>query len=255
MNLVYLVLGFFVILFLLLVPTLEFQLKLRRRAKNDYRHARGTTQRVLIESCLENLNREISSLQGKIRQLQSRKSELQIARDNNLELTLTTQIVNKELDTIPGIGKLLKDRILKRCFNGTLDSLVNAQRYVHGIGDEKNSAIRQWVRNTRAKMPQLLHADFPGKHQILTKYAKMDRQIDEELQVTTADHESLQQLKSQSTEALERLRPVDTSTFLKAHQGDEEAAQRVTQYLVGIYPEWKRSPPWFKTLTETYKAA
>jgi len=255
MNGVLLILGIFVIILLLFVPTLEFKIKLRRRAKTDYLHARGTHHRNIIQSCLVNLNREISKFENKIQQLKSRRTKLKREKDRELEIKLTTQIVDRDLEKIPGIGRVLKERIIGSCFNGTLESLLNARIHVRGIGDEKNYAIRRWIRNTRAKMPQLLRASFPGKSQILTKYAQLDSKTDEEILSNNSEHERLQHLRSQSIAALNGLGPVDASTFLNAHKGDDEAAKMVTHYLIGVFPEWKMRPPWFTTLIKTYKVA
>jgi len=255
MNGVLFVLGIFVIILLLFVPTLEYKIKLRRRAKTDYLHARGTHHRNIIQSCLVNLNHVISNLENTIQQLHSRRSALKSEKERELEIKLTTQIVDRNLEDIPGIGGVLKERILRRCFDGTLESLLNARVYVRGIGDEKNYSIFQWVRNTRAKLPQLLRANFSGKSQILTKYAQLDRKTEEEIRVNNSEHERLQHLRGQSLAALDGLGLVNASTFLNAHKGDNEAAKMVTHYLVGVFPEWKRRPQWFTTLIKTYNEA
>ena len=104
--------------------------------------------------------------------------------------------MDKELDKIPGMGRVLKDRIIRRCFNGNLESLTNARIYVHGIGEEKSFAIHRWVRDTRAKMPQLLHTNFPGKSQVLKKYAQLDHKTDVELRVNNSEHELANGTKS-----------------------------------------------------------
>jgi len=239
---------------ILLLPRVEFRIKLRRRAKADYLHARGTIHRNIIQNCLKNLNRENSGLEGKIRQLKSRRSNLENDRRRELETKLTTQIAHQELERIPGIGPVLKDRIIRSCFDGTLESLNRAGN-VRGIGYEKSRAIYQWVRSTRSRIPQLLLGDFSGKSDILKKYVDLDNGIGQELSASNLELQGLQQLRSQASEALDNLRPVSVSTFSKAYKGDDKAAELVTRYLVGVFPEWRSVPEWFKTLVEKYSKA
>jgi len=244
------VLGLFLII--ILVPTLEYEMRLRRRVKEDYLKARGTFHRRILRDCLPNLDQKISEGEAKVQNLLSRRVTLEDERKRELEVMLTTQIVNKELDQIPGIGPVLKDRIIRHCFDGSLGSLSDS-RFVHGIGEQKHAIIREWVKNTEPRIPQLLLEDFPGKADILKKYAELDGGVERELKINELELRSLKQLRSEATAALSSLGPVDASTFLAAYKGNGKAAEMVTRYLFGVFPEWGRVPSWFKTLMETCK--
>jgi hypothetical protein len=107
----------------------------------------------------------------------------------------------------------------------------------------------------KAKMPQLLRGDFPGKLDILKKYVDLDSKMEQELNVDSLKLQSLCQLREEAAVALDSLRPVKVSTFLKACKGNVKAAETVTRYLMGVFPEWRDAPEWFKMLVEKYGTA
>ena len=63
----------------------------------------------------------------------------------------------------------------------------------------------------------------------------------------------IKKLKGEATAAIDGLGPVDSSTFLAAYRGNSRAAEMVTRYLVGVYPEWGKMPGWFKQISEMNK--
>ncbi len=228
-----------------------FKVKWNRKVNRDFTNARGTLHRNILQNALANLNREVSTINERLAQLTQQRTELQRTRDLELEKILTPQIVSTELTDVPGIGSVLKDRLIKECFNGTLESLNRASS-VHGIGHDKGKAVEKWVRQTRRKMPQLLQRDFSGKAPIMKKYADLDENL---LREINARHEKLQELQAligKATTVLNDLKTVSKATFSKAYSGDEQAAETVTHYLNGIFPEWERIPIWYKTLVEKY---
>lgn len=246
------VIGLFIMV--LLAPTLEYEIRLRRRAKADYLKARGTIHRQILQTCLSNLEPKISELEAGTLNLLSRRAALENEVKRELEVALTTHVVDKELDQVPGIGSVLKDRIIQRCFDGTLESLSDS-RFVPGIGEQKYVVIREWVESTKPKMAQLLLEDFPGKDNVLKKYADLNSGLEQELKVNDLELQRFRQLRSEATSAINGLESVDASTFLAAYRRNGKAAEVVTRYLVGVFPEWGREPNWFKILVEMNKTA
>lgn len=143
---IFLVQGLILII-ILLAYKLEYQIKWRRKVREDFLSARGSIYRKIIQDCLVNLNQKISSIDERLKRLSIQRADLVKRKEKELEIKLTTQIVDSELTTIPGIGRVLKDRIVRQCFDGTLESLYRVGN-VHGIGEEKSQAIHQWVRHT-----------------------------------------------------------------------------------------------------------
>ena len=253
LMLIYIVILVF-ILIVFSTPTIINELKLRRRSRNDFLSARGTLHSNIIHNGLVSLDRVVYGLEREAGQLDSRRIILRNERKKALEAKLTSQIVDKELEGIPGIGRVLKERIIRECFDGTLESL-NAVGNVQGIGDEKMHAIDQWIKEARLKMPGLLLGDFLGKSDIVGKYADSINKIEQELITNNSECQALQQLKSEAVAALDRLGSVDVSTFIDANRGDGRASEMVTRYLIGAFPEWREMPEWFKTLVEKYGMA
>jgi hypothetical protein len=250
--LVFAVLG--VALITLLVPTLEYEVRLRRRIREHYLKARGTTHRQILQSSLSSLRERISRIEADVQSLLSRRAMLEGEGKRELEKKLTMQVVIEELDKVPGIGPMLKDRIIEQCFDGTLES-ISGSHLVEGIGEQKCVAIREWVENTKLNIPHLLLGDFQGKADILEKYANLDGELEGKLKVSDLELRSLKQLIGKATVSLNSLEPVDASTFMAAYKGNSGAAEVATRYLIGVYPEWGRIPIWFKTLTEMSETA
>ncbi|MFH0897617.1 MAG: hypothetical protein V1850_06185 [Candidatus Bathyarchaeota archaeon] len=240
-----------ILMIILLSYKLEYQIKWRRKVNEDFLNARGSMHRKIIQDCLVTLNQKISSIDERLKCLSMQRADLVKRKEKEMEVKLTAQMVDTELTTIPGIGIVLKDRIVRQCFDGTLESLYRAGN-VQGIGEEKNQAIRQWVGRTRSRIPKLLIQDFPEKSKIMKLYADLDKKIEQELNAKNVELQDFQQLRNEATVALNSLKTVSKSTFSDAYRGDDKASKMVTQYLIGVFPKWGRMPTWLKTLMEKH---
>ncbi len=239
------------ILLALLFPSLELWLRLRGRAKNDYLHSRGTLHRNLLQTAITKLDSDITQLRGKVQALTQQRQTIADTRDKELERALTSHIMEQELENVPGIGPVLKERIIRSPYSINLDNLARAGP-IKGLGNEKSTAIRRWARNMKAKVPKRLRDDFPGKTEITEKYAVLDSEAEKELSLSSLQLQDLEALRKDAANALAELRMVHASTFLDAYRGDREASEAVTHYLTGVFPEWRSPPQWFKKLTEKY---
>ena len=237
----------------LALPKLEYEIRILRKARFDHLNARGTLHRTLIKKSLKNLDAKIKVTKAEIEQLNYRKNILAAEEQRELERTLSTIIVHNELDSISGIGPVLKERIIHSCFDGTLSSLRRASG-VRGIGEEKYGAILYWIRTKEALMPVLLKNDFPGKREITQRYAETERNLITELEKNHKQLTEMIELRTLSAAELTKLTPISTVTFIKAYKGDKQAAEKATQYLLGTFPEWSKTPTWFETLVVTYGA-
>lgn len=246
-----------VILALLLaffLPSIELKLRLWRRAREDYRSARGTMHLKLLKESLSVLDKKISEADKASKVLESERAKIAQERQRKLEAALSKYLIDLEFTKIPGIGPVLKDRVVRYCFDGTLKSLRRAQG-IRGIGDQRAFAIKMWVDQTERRLPTLLQGYFPGKDGINKAYDELDKQKENELVKVYNDLRSMRELRTKASTELNRLKSVHTSTFVKAYKGDTEAAEKATEYLVGTFPEWGRMPEWFKTLIERHGKA
>ena len=232
-------------------PFIEFYLRLWLQARNDYRTARGTSHLKLLKICLRNLQSRIRLTSSDLEKTRKYKEQLPNDRDIELETAATTYLVNLEFKNIPGIGPVLRERIMRSCFNGRLASLRNASQ-VYGIGEQRAYAITIWVNQAERKLPQILNGSFPGKEETNRKYDRLEKEASQEI-IDTEDHLSeMQKLEKNCVAGLANLKKVHVSTFVKSYKGDFEASGLVADYLIGCFPEWGKIPDWFKSVLENY---
>jgi hypothetical protein len=240
-----------IVFLVLTAPRIEFTLQMRAQARRSYTRSRGTQHLHTITSCLPHLQRTITEVESKIQHLEAENRKVALTKQRELEDTLTMHLVTGELDQIPGIGTELRDRVLKLCFNGTLESLYQAP-FVYGVGENRGWAIHCWVKETRMRLPDLLTGTFPGKTDIAVKYRGREKQVQHGLRANQETLRALRQLERTVVSTRIAWSTVSPSTFYDAYRGEKEAATAVTSYLIGAYPEWGRMPEWYKTLVETF---
>ncbi|MCW3988811.1 MAG: hypothetical protein NWE88_01900 [Candidatus Bathyarchaeota archaeon] len=248
----YLIIGVFSVPFILkIIIKIQFWYIKRIRAHNDYDNARGTHHKKMIEKKLAKLKTDVDKTRNQLLSAQNTHKAIISERDLKLEKRITTIIFENEFTNIKGIGTVLRDRIRRQCFNGTLDSL----RYsgsVQGIGEEKGYEIQQWISRTRRKLPQRLRGEFQGKQSIRNEYSKKIRDANRKINSITNEYNPKNRLQKTVELELDKLNIVKPSTFVTSYNGDQEASQIVTEYLLGSFPEWRTMPLWFKTLSENY---
>lgn len=248
----YILIGVFSIPFLIkIIFNIQFRYIKRIRGANDYDNARGTHHKKIIEKKYAKLKVDVDKTRNQLLSAQNTHKAIISERDLKLEKRITTIIFENEFTDIKGIGTVLKDRIRRQCFNGTLDSLRYAGS-VQGIGDEKRYDIHQWISRTRRKLPQLLRGEFQGKQSIIKEYTIKVRDANRKINDLTNEFNPKNQLQKIVELELDKLNKVKPSTFVTSYNGDQEASQIVTEYLLGSFPEWRTMPLWFKTLTENY---
>jgi len=234
-----------------ILSKMKFWFLKRNYGKYDYDSARGTHHKKIIETKYTKLKVDVDKTRNQLLSAQNTLKTIISEKDLKLEKRITTIIFENEFTNINGIGSVLRDRIRRQCFNGTLDSLRYASS-VQGIGDEKRYDINQWISRTRQKLPQLLKGEFQGKQSINKEYTKKIQDANRIIDVLTNDFNPKNELRKTVALELVKLSKVKLSTFVASYNGDQEASQIVTEYLLGCFPEWRTMPLWFKTLTEHY---
>ena len=233
---------------------IELVLKMRVRAKKSYARSRGTRHMRTISNCLHRLQRTITKVESRIQHLETENRKLAVAKQRELEDTLTMQLVNDEFNQIPGVVTELRDRVLKQCFNGTLESLYQAP-FVFGVGENRGWAIFRWVNKTCIKFPYLLKRDFTGKNDIVVKYRTWEELVQNDLQPNHEKLLELRELENMAVTTRNAWETISPSTFFDAYRRKKEATKAVTRYMLGVYPEWGRMPIWYKTLVTTFGPA
>lgn len=236
---------------IVLFTSLEFHLKKFSRARKEYRNARGTAHKNLLRKCLSHLNREIQKTKKELSLTIQAEKKLHLEKDMELERAATVSVFETSFTDIPGIGKVLKERVRRTCFDGTLESLNRAWG-VHGIGESKAYEIRRWVERMQRILPSILGGDFPNKQRIVVKYDDLIKNANERISNIESTLRTMVELENISEQELDKLNKVSNSTFRKSYDGEVAATEVVTEYHLGCFPEWRRMPSWFKTLMEVY---
>ena len=191
------------------------------------------------------LRKELAGLERRMSTAAAHVGQLRDRRIRELEVAASTLIARRELTRIPGIGAALKERILAQCFDGTLDSLYRAGN-VRGVGPQRAAAVRHWVGQQKNRLPTFIQNGFPGKEEIMRAHDKLEREADSQLSSLKSKHEEKKRLQAKIDEELKWLSSVGSFAFLRALEGQPDAARQVSRYLVGVFPEWERIPEWFK---------
>jgi len=248
-----LIVGFIVVSPLLFVifTSLEFYFNKSSRARREYKNARGTIHKNFLKKGSKNLNREIQRTKKEYDSAIQVEKKLNSEKNSELEIAATVFVFETGFTSIPGIGKVLKERVRRRCFDGTLQSLNRAWG-VHGIGESKAYEIRSWVERTKRRLPSILKGDFPNKQKIVEKYDELIKKANDDITNIESTLKPMIELENTVKQELDNLNSVTSSTFRKSYDGDMAANNVVTLYHLGCFPEWKRIPIWFKTLMEAY---
>ena len=230
-------------------PTLTRELRLRRRAKRDFRVARGTQHLRQIDSALPNLQARIKAHAAEIARLNKQLQDLGQQRKGTLHAALVRYLVEDHLTDIRGIGPTLSSRIVHQCFRGRLSDLHTAYR-VSGVGSALQSSIMAWVRAYEQQLPHLLQGSFPGKERILSDFAAQEHQLKERLRQERQALAGEKELCRQTEDIAERLRAVELGDFRAALKHPTGSVP--SEYLTGVYAPWEPMPEWFGLLLEEY---
>jgi hypothetical protein len=235
----------------LLVPRLISELRLRNRARHDYRVARGTQHLKQLEGPLSKLERDIKATQREIRTTKRKLQELAGKREDELREALSRYLVTHRLTEVDGIGPRLKQRILMHSFRGNLRDLRYVER-VSGVGPARRTAIMRWVRAREREFPRLMKGSFPRKKEVQEKYGAKMAPLERRLSRARTELEEEETLHDSVNAAFDKLRSVRASKFRKALKRTPSDDLVPNWYLEGVYPAWESPPDWFITLLSEY---
>ena len=240
--------GLAFVLFFLQVPRMLARRRVSRKAHADYARCRGTLHARQLRAGIKKHEAALSPLvleQGRV------AAEIDsLAREEVKELrrALAEYLVHGPLAEVRGIGPKLRDRIVKTCFTGTLESLKEAQQ-VPGVGVEMTADIQTWIQQTQNRLPQLLKEDFTGKEEIQAAVGQRRDELTARRAVLDRTLKERRDLLTQASEKLNHLELVTPTTYRLALQGDSEAAERVAAHTLGAYSEWEAAPAWYAVIT------
>lgn len=224
--------------------------QLKKLATRDYKQARGTAHRLLLEQAASALNAQIVDYQ---RQIDGAKRQMKFdiaQRDTELTQALVRWLVENHLQEAPGIGESLKRDIIHTVFNGNLADLRRAY-LVPGIGQQKQQYINQWIRHYEAQIPIRLQQHFPGKQEIERKYQKA---IEEQVQLIRAAERAQDEPRARLVpidRELRWLKEIRAKDFVRAYLEPDREWEQLDRYQIGVFAEWEQMPDWFRAEVAT----
>jgi len=236
------------VLLLLRVPSIAGRRRIAKKVQADYARCRGTVHARQLRAGIKKYETSIPPLVRERDKIQADLESLSRTEVGDLRRALEEALANGPLAEVRGIGPKLRDRVVEACFDGTIESLKEAQ-HVPGVGAEKADDIRAWILELHGKIPQLLKGDFEGKAEVLFAYAQRrdvllvrQRELDK---IVTTRRDLVALVKGK----LAALELTTLSTYRAALEGDAQAAERVATHTLGAFPEWESEPAWFREIT------
>lgn len=239
------------LLIAVLVPHLISELRLRRRARHDYRVARGTQHLKQLEGPLAKLEHEIQVRQKQIRSIKHQLRDLEGKREDELRMAACRHLVRHRLTEVDGIGPRLQQRIVQSCFRGSLRDLRHAER-VQGVGPRRGAAIMRWIQARGRELPNVIERGFPGKDGVVKAHRAKVVPLRKRLAQAEADLEEKENLHQSAKESVEKLKSVKISCFRQALGRRSPDEPVPSWYLEGVYPAWESAPHWFTAMLREY---
>ena len=228
--------------------------QLLRRAGADYHECRGTEHVRLLRQGVDRHEAAIHLLRHELPQIDGRLEADRRLEADEVWSALLRHTVAERLTEIPGIGPKLRDTLLTECFDGTLESLERVGDLA-GVGKEKAASIHQWINTLRSELPASIDEPFPERPEIEARHHTIRQRIEAERDAVLARLGLLEPRLEQAQRELERLSQITVFDFVHAMQGNAKAAERVSAYAMGVFPEWDPAPDWFEGILIDPKAA
>ena len=217
---------------------------LTKRAKHDFRLARGTQHRSLVEEALSRLETELKSKQQVKERATQNLRKLEANENADLVGAVQDYLVHNRLKEVAGIGPKLSKSIANEIYRGNLSDLRRANQ-LSGISETKQQAINQWVAKYQRQLKTLAQQQFPGRQAVLDKYKLRRTQLEREIQNASQDcakiGKELEQLRKQGEPVI----TVTSEDFVNALTKQSQASDKVDNYIEGVYPPWAAIPDWY----------
>lgn len=236
------------IVLMLRIPGVVGRRRITNKVQSDYARCRGTIHARQLHAGIKKHEASIPPLIRERDMISKQLESLSRTETKDLRRALEAALAHGPLAEVRGIGPKLRDRIIDACFDGTLQSLGQAE-HVSGVGEEKAEDIRSWIQELHGKIPQLLKGDFKGKAEVLFAYGKQRDELLRQQQALDTAINARRDLVAQVKGKLATLELTTLSTYRAALEGDEQAAERVAAHTLGAFPEWESEPPWFQAIT------
>jgi len=119
------------------------------------------------------------------------------------------------------------------------------KNHKHSVLNQKNDELKDTRR--------LSAASSNARESRIEQLSKLEKEHTGKISEVEGRLDSMLNLESQAVYHINGLERGSPSTFISSYQGDDIASEEATRYLMGVFPEWRRPPAWFKALTENFQ--
>jgi len=229
--------------------------QLWQKSKRDFKLARGKQHLELLKKIKPKIEKDLKKKIKEIKEIKKKGEEVLRKREDELKREASKFLIEGLDKEVEGIGPILKEKIVRSCFKGHLDDLKNAIYFVKGIGYEKQYHINKWIEKKKEDLLQMVFGelDFPKKKEIIKKYQEEILKIQEKLNIYLKEMKEVEFLKKKTEKEIERLEKVKPLDFFRLYfESDENLNKKVQSFVIGVFPEWKPIPKWFKRIIQNY---
>jgi hypothetical protein len=220
--------------------------KLKRQAAIDYQNARGSLHLQMLRDAQRQAQNRLTQCERLLDEKQKELNRLRHRKEEELDQALAGHIIFEHLSEAEGIGAALQEQIIQKVFRGRLEDLRFAHS-VHGVGEDRQKAINAWVKQYKARWPELRAGGFEGKEEILAEYDGEIEIADEQRKQLDLERNKLASRLRRLGSAVAELESVTEADFVSAIRGtSREASLKVERYRQGLFAEWEPVPEWFK---------
>ena len=123
--------------------------------------------------------------------------------------------------------------------------LISLKNQKHMVSTQKNDEVRSTRRRSAASSS--------ARKKRIEQFGKQEDEYSGHILEAQGRLDYLVNLEAQAVFHMNRLENVTPSMFTRSYKGVDIASEESTKYMLGIFPEWTRTPEWFKSLTENYQ--
>lgn len=222
---------------------------LRKQARIDYEQARGSSHQRILAEARKRIERRKKELEQRVDDLQRQLDELNVAYQAELKRELELHIINTRFQEVEGIGSSLRTRIFNTLHPTCFADLHYAST-VPGVGEGRMTAIMSWINNYNQQMCQLLAKPFPGSDVIERRYSDRKSTLQVGREQTQKALVNTRQQITEIDHQLSWLKVISPNTYIDAARGNVNAQAQIERHIIGVFPEWKPIPTWFKEIID-----
>ena len=140
---------------------------------------------------------------------------------------------------------------MKNCLGNLRNEVKNIEIELIQLKNQKHSVSTQ--KKDELRNPQSRARASNAIERRIEALSKLEDEYTRKITEGQGKLDLLLNFEAQAVFHINKLEKVSPSLFIRSYKGDDVASEEATNYLMGIFPEWRRTPEWFKALTDRYE--